>query len=316
QNDSTFQDESEDTSDSILEYNSDSIFVTPFESSALYNEYSMSSSNLECTTLLYTSESLYSSEPLTLDNPENLTSPPDSFTYSDPPNINFSQNTKKHKSVFATSNKKPKPRKSWVWKHMKKDKFIKKETKCLVLIKKVEKIEPCRETFALLTSTSTLRAYLRTVHHLSEKEILKNAQEEINKKNNRATSRGQLLEQIATMSSTLQNADREIRKDGKKLEALLLNKKELLGLKELISLLEPFTHIICLMGSNTYPTLSLMLPTIATLQEHLFKLEKILTHQKDPKIEGYLATILNPHFKNLKFAPEKFEETKQYLKQK
>ncbi|CAG8723712.1 35901_t:CDS:1, partial [Racocetra persica] len=70
-----------------------------------------------------------------------------------------------------------------------------------------------------------------------------------------------------------------IRKDRKKLEALLLNKEELLGLKELISLLESFACAICLMGGNTYPTLSLMLSTIATLQEHLFKLEKILTHQ-------------------------------------
>ncbi|CAG8468668.1 16551_t:CDS:2, partial [Gigaspora rosea] len=111
QNDSTFQDESEDTSDSKLEYNLDSISVTPFESSTLYNEYSMSSPNLECTTLLYTSESSFSSEQFNLDNSENLTLPSDSFTYSDSSNI---KNTKKHKSVFATSfNKKPKPGKSW-----------------------------------------------------------------------------------------------------------------------------------------------------------------------------------------------------------
>ncbi|CAG8695114.1 7623_t:CDS:1, partial [Racocetra persica] len=47
QNDSTFQDKLEDTSDSILKYNSDSMSVMPFESSALYNEYSMSFPNLE-----------------------------------------------------------------------------------------------------------------------------------------------------------------------------------------------------------------------------------------------------------------------------
>ncbi|CAG8736365.1 32143_t:CDS:1, partial [Racocetra persica] len=88
--------ESEDTSDSILKYNSDSISVTLFESSALYNKYSISSSNLKRTTLLYTSKSLYSSELLTLDNSKNLTLPSDSFTYSDPSNVNFSQNTKKH----------------------------------------------------------------------------------------------------------------------------------------------------------------------------------------------------------------------------
>ncbi|CAG8636177.1 18292_t:CDS:1, partial [Racocetra fulgida] len=73
-NDFTFQDKSEDTSDSILEYNSDSISVMPFESSALYNKYSLLSLNFKYTTLLYTSESLYSSEPLTLDKPKNLIS--------------------------------------------------------------------------------------------------------------------------------------------------------------------------------------------------------------------------------------------------
>ncbi|CAG8639210.1 26845_t:CDS:2, partial [Racocetra persica] len=172
--------------------------------------------------------------------------------------------------------------------------------------------------------------------------MLKNTQEEINKKNNHATSRGQLLEPIATISSMylnsvfvllehllllyesiqllvkkmVQNADREICKDRKKLEALLLNKEELLGLKELISLLELFVCVTCLIGGNTYPIFSLIFPTIATLQEYLFKLEKILTHQEDLKIEGYLAAILDPHFKNLKFAPENFKETKQYLKQK
>ncbi|CAG8830205.1 45046_t:CDS:1, partial [Gigaspora margarita] len=59
QNNSTFQDKLEDTSDSKLEYNSDFIFVMPFESSTLYNEYSISSSNLECTTSLYASESSF-----------------------------------------------------------------------------------------------------------------------------------------------------------------------------------------------------------------------------------------------------------------
>ncbi|CAG8588634.1 23503_t:CDS:2, partial [Gigaspora rosea] len=138
-------DESEDTSDSKLEYNSDFISVTPFESSTLYNEYSTSSPNLECTTSLYTSESSFSSEQFNLDNSENLTSPSDSFTYSDSSNV---KNTKKHKSVFAiSSNKKPKPGKN-------------------------EIIGPCEETFALLTSTSTLRAHLCTVHRLSEKGSL------------------------------------------------------------------------------------------------------------------------------------------------
>ncbi|CAG8800503.1 25401_t:CDS:1, partial [Dentiscutata erythropus] len=127
--------------------------------------------------------------------------------------------------------------------------------------------------------------------------------------------------------------DREICNDGKKLEVLLLNKDELLGLKELVNLLEPFAQATSLMYGNTYPTLSLMLPMITTLQEYLFKVESKLNHQavhevrdeielniadrwEDPKIEGYLAAILDPRFKNFKFAPEKFEEIKKYLKHK
>ncbi|CAG8774684.1 6318_t:CDS:1, partial [Racocetra fulgida] len=37
---------------------------------------------------------------------------------------------------------------------------------------------------------------------------------------------------------------------------------------------------------------------------------------EDPVIEGYLAAILDPKFKNLEFALEKFEATKKSLKQK
>ncbi|CAG8637175.1 12357_t:CDS:2 [Racocetra fulgida] len=113
----------------------------------------------------------------------------------------------------------------------------------------------------------------------------------------------------------VQDANREIRKDGKKLESLLLDDQELLGLKELINLLKPFACTTTLMGGDIYPTLSLMLPTITTLQEHLFQLN-LADRWEDPKIEGYLAAILDPKFKNLGFASEKFEETKNYLRQK
>ncbi|CAG8462345.1 8833_t:CDS:2 [Scutellospora calospora] len=127
------------------------------------------------------------------------------------------------------------------------------------------------------------------------------------------------LVQLFTKKIT-QDVDQEIRNDGKRLNTLLLNESELLGLKELVILLEPFAHATSLMGSSTYPTLSLMLPTIATLQEYLFKIEPVLTSQvvrnEDPKIEEYLAAILDSKFKNLEFAPEKFEEIKKCLKQK
>ncbi|CAG8825462.1 2508_t:CDS:2, partial [Gigaspora rosea] len=81
--------------------------------------------------------------------------------------------------------------------------------------------------------------------------------------------------------------------------ALLLSENELLGIKELVNLLEPFAHATSLMSEL----------------EMKLKLN-IADRWKDPKIEGYLAALLDPRFKNLEFAPEKFEETKKYLKQK
>ncbi|CAG8641431.1 13585_t:CDS:2, partial [Dentiscutata heterogama] len=130
----------------------------------------------------------------------------------------------------------------------------------------------------------------------------------------------------------IQNIDCETCKDRKKLETLLLNEHKFLGLKELVYLLEPFAKATSLMSRDTYSTVSLMLPTIATLQEHLFEVESILTHLvvcnvrnkielniasqwEDPVIEGYLASILDPRFKNLEFVSEKFNETKISLKQ-
>ncbi|CAG8706934.1 9417_t:CDS:1, partial [Cetraspora pellucida] len=130
----------------------------------------------------------------------------------------------------------------------------------------------------------------------------------------------------------IQNIDHEICKDKKKPKTLLLNEYKLLGLKKLVYLLEPFVKATSLIGENTYSTVSFMLLIIATLQEHIFKIESILTHLvvcnvkneielnianqwKDPVIEEYLASILNPRFKNLEFALKKFNKTKISLKQ-
>ncbi|CAG8755891.1 8489_t:CDS:2 [Dentiscutata erythropus] len=67
----------------------------------------------------------------------------------------------------------------------------------------------------------------------------------------------------------IQNVDREIHKDRKKLETLLLKKNKLLGLKELVYLLEPFAKAIFLIANQW----------------------------EDPVIEGYLASILDPSLK-------------------
>ncbi|KAF0530829.1 hypothetical protein F8M41_011995 [Gigaspora margarita] len=95
------------------------------------------SSSIECSDpLLYTSEystlSHYSDQSTSpLDNLENFTSPSDNLNDSDSSNT-LLQNTKKHKSVFvASSTKKPKPKKSWVWDHMKKRQNYKKRNKML-----------------------------------------------------------------------------------------------------------------------------------------------------------------------------------------
>ncbi|KAF0436973.1 hypothetical protein F8M41_004550, partial [Gigaspora margarita] len=134
----TFQYNSEEDTNTLLESNSDSFLPYNLE---CFPEHSTSS--------LYTSEyltSLYNSDQFTStsDNPKNLTSPLENFDYSDSSNNNTTQNTKKHKSVFIISpNKKSRPEKSWVWRHMKKDKIVRKETKCLVPVNQNEKIEEC-----------------------------------------------------------------------------------------------------------------------------------------------------------------------------
>ncbi|KAF0381814.1 hypothetical protein F8M41_012036 [Gigaspora margarita] len=118
-------------------YTSDSIFTIPLESSSYNLEYVASSLNLEYVdsspnleysiSSLYTSKystSLYNSEEsnLSLNDSENFTAINDIFDYPDSSNIPTLQNAKKYKLVFVTSsNKKPKPGKSWVWHHMKKD---------------------------------------------------------------------------------------------------------------------------------------------------------------------------------------------------
>ncbi|KAF0520766.1 hypothetical protein F8M41_016103 [Gigaspora margarita] len=160
ENSFTLRYESEDTSDNILEHNSapivpyefsssprsfeyftspnleystspsytsDSISTIPLESLSCNLEYVASSPNLEYVDLSPNLESHSEEINLSLNDSNNFTEINDTFDYPDSSNIPTLQNSKKHKSVFvASSNKKPKPGKSWVWRHMKKDKYIKK----------------------------------------------------------------------------------------------------------------------------------------------------------------------------------------------
>ncbi|CAG8817786.1 7056_t:CDS:1, partial [Cetraspora pellucida] len=83
---------------------------------------------------------------------------------------------------------------------------------------------------------------------------------------------------LALQQDLSHDQDRLIRKDAKTLESLILNDTDLLGIKELVNLLKPFAHATKFMSGNNYPTLSMMLPTICKLQEHLFQIETKLTH--------------------------------------
>ncbi|CAG8650179.1 3615_t:CDS:1 [Ambispora gerdemannii] len=124
--------------------------------------------------------------------------------------------------------------------------------------------------------------------------------------------------------------EREVRNDAKKMEKLLLNHEDLLGIQELVELLDPFAHVTIIMDGDHYPTLSIMLSLIKVLQEHLFRKAHTLTNPiihkvrdeielsfgecwDKPGLEGYIAAMLDPRFKDLSFESEKFETTKNEL---
>ncbi|CAG8681340.1 17615_t:CDS:2, partial [Cetraspora pellucida] len=125
--------------------------------------------------------------------------------------------------------------------------------------------------------------------------------------------------------------ERDVRNNAKALEKLLLDDDDLLGIQELVELLGPFAHVITIVGGDHYSTLSIMLPLVRILQEHLYQKEETLTHPiirdvrdeielsfgerwKEPGPEGYVAAMLDPRFKDLGFEPAKFESTKDELK--
>ncbi|CAG8620674.1 5601_t:CDS:2 [Dentiscutata erythropus] len=118
--------------------------------------------------------------------------------------------------------------------------------------------------------------------------------------------------------------ERNIGNFAKTLEILFLNKEELLGIQELVELLDPFAHVTTIIGRDHYSIFSMMLSLIKVLQEYLFKKEATLSHPivrnirdeielsfgdrwNEPEVEGYIATILDPRFKDLSFEPKKLE---------
>ncbi|CAG8786953.1 23274_t:CDS:1, partial [Gigaspora rosea] len=122
----------------------------------------------------------------------------------------------------------------------------------------------------------------------------------------------ELYEAIKKLQKDLaKDQDRDIRKNAKMLEKLLLNKDDLLGIQELIELLSPFVHVTTIISGDYYSTFSIMLPLINILQEHLFKKKEALIylivcqvynkielsfedHWDEQEIEIYITSILDP----------------------
>src|SRR6185437_6135309 len=143
-----------------------------------------------------------------------------------------------------------------------------------------------------------------------------------------------LYEAIKKLQKDLaKDKDRNIKKNAKALEELLFEEEDLLGIQELVKLLGPFAHVTTIMGGDQYPTFSMMLLLIKILQDHLFENKAILKHPivrdvrdeielsfgnrwDEPGVEGYIATILDPRFKDLSFEPEKLEPMKNELKRR
>ncbi|CAG8549124.1 23983_t:CDS:2, partial [Gigaspora rosea] len=115
-------------------------------------------------------------------------------------------------------------------------------------------------TFELSTSTTNLASYLRANHRLDKNGSLLSLSgvKEITQP---------LTVQLDSSQSTLPG-----------LFKLLFEEKYLLGIQELVKLLGFFVHVITIMGSDHYPTFSIMLLLIKILQDHLFKQEMILKH--------------------------------------
>ncbi|CAG8744865.1 4858_t:CDS:2, partial [Gigaspora rosea] len=142
----------------------------------------------------------------------------------------------------------------------------------------------------------------------------------------------ELINPITKLQKDLaKNKERDIRNHAKTLEKLLLNDDDLLGIQELVELLGLFAHVTTIVGGDHYSTLSIMLPLVKILQEHLFQKEDTLTHPiickvrneielsfgehwEEPGPEGYVAAMLDSRFKDISFEPAKFESTKENLK--
>ncbi|CAG8446462.1 16972_t:CDS:2 [Cetraspora pellucida] len=235
-----------------------------------------------------------------------------SFLNEESPNV-FAQNAKRkisNSQNFKTK-KRPKPGKSW---------------------------QQCPSVFELKTSTTNLAAHLQTEHRLDKNRpllSLSGVQETIQPQPIQSDLLQYTLPELFTIKKLqkdlAKNNERSIRNNAKTLKNLLLNEEELLGIQELVELLNPFAHVTTIIGRDHYLTFSIMLSLIKRLQEHLFQKEATLKHSivrdvhneielsfgnhwDEPEVDGYIAAILDLRFKNLSFESEKLKIIKDELK--
>ncbi|CAG8589283.1 12917_t:CDS:2, partial [Gigaspora rosea] len=204
-----------------------------------------------------------------------------------------------------------------------------------------DKKTQCQNTFELTTSTTNLAAHLRADHRLDKNgpllplsSIQGTTQSQPTQSDPSQHTLPKLFSPIKRLQNNLaKDKERTIKNNAKTLENLLLHEEDLLGIQELVGLLGPFAHVTTIIGRDHYPTYSMMLPLIKILQEHLFQKETTLMHPivcnvcdkielsfrkrwDEPNVEGYIAAVFDPRFKNLSFEPEKLKSIKNELKHK
>ncbi|CAG8556312.1 7748_t:CDS:2 [Ambispora gerdemannii] len=165
------------------------------------------------------------------------------------------------------------------------------------------------------------------VNHDKYRDRFRKVQEDIINRTNLQTSQRKPLNPIS--SDTIHehqlqlshDFDRQVRADANVLKNLLLSDNEWKCLNELVILLKPFATATTLLGGSQYPTLSQMFSTFHKLFNHLDTMNSILIYLdirivlekiresltrrwENSNILGYIASFLDPRFKNLAFISE------------